>query len=156
MTRVSARTDRQRYRSRLPASLGWVFVLLAMFFCCSVTSSAAATVSTATAVPVAGALPAADAGPGAVPVRALTPARDAAAEPAVMIMTADRGLGTSCHGGSTHAAAIVFPVPSAPVASPSPGAVVPVAPLTGSAAIRGPAHDGVRSVDQLRLQVQRI
>ncbi|MBV7243103.1 MULTISPECIES: hypothetical protein [Streptomyces] len=143
MTRVSTRTDRQRYRSRAPLALGGVFFLLAMVFCCSVTTSSAA-------VPVA-------AGPaGAGAVRAFTPTPDAAFEPVVMATAADRGLGTSCHGGSTHTAAVVLPASSAPVAVPSPVAQVPASPLTGAAAIRGPAHDGVRSVDQLRLQIQRI
>ncbi|MFJ6615524.1 hypothetical protein ACIQPT_35195 [Streptomyces sp. NPDC091289] len=143
MTRVSTRIDRQRYRSRAPLALGWVFFLLAMLFCCTATTSAAA-------VPVA-------AGPaGTSAVRAFTPTPDAAFEPVVMATAADRGLGTSCHGGSTHTVAVVLPASSAPVAVPSPVAFVPAAPLTGAAAIRGPAHDGVRSVDQLRLQVQRI
>ncbi|MEU0100197.1 hypothetical protein [Streptomyces sp. NPDC006267] len=143
MTRVSTRTDRQRCRSRTPLTLGWVFFLLAMLFCCSVTASSAA-------APVA-------AGPdGATAVRAFSPTPDAAVEPVTMAAPADRGLGTSCHGGSTHTAAVVLPASSAPVAVPSPVAFAPAAPLTGTAAIRGPAHDGVRSVDQLRLQVQRI
>lgn len=143
MTRVSTRTDRQRCRSRAPLALGWVFFLLAMLFCCSVTTSSAA-------VPVA-------AGPAdATPVRAFTPTPDAAFEPVVMATPADRGIGTSCHGGSTHTVAVVLPASSAPVAVPSPVAFVPASPLTGAAAIRGPAHDGVRSVDQLRLQVQRV
>ncbi|MEW1576966.1 hypothetical protein AB0407_02620 [Streptomyces microflavus] len=142
MTRVSARTDRQRYRSRVPTSLGWVFALLSLLFCCSVTTSAAA------AVPVTVEAPA--------PVRTLTPVPGLTIEPVVMATPADRGLGTSCHGGSTHSAAIVLPVSSAPVALPSPVALAPVAPLTGAAAIRGPSHDGAHSVDQLRLQVQRI
>lgn len=141
MTRVSARTDRQRYRSRVPTSLGWVFALLSLLFCCSVTTSAAA-------VPVTVEAPA--------PVRTLTPVPGLTIEPVVMATPADRGLGTSCHGGSTHSAAIVLPVSSAPVALPSPVALAPAAPLTGAAAIRGPSHDGAHSVDQLRLQVQRI
>lgn len=143
MTRVSTRTDRQRYHSRTPLALGWVFFLLAMLFCCSVTTSAAG-------APVA-------AGPaGASAVRAFTPTPDAAVEPVVLASPADRGLGTSCHGGSTHKAAVVLPASSAPVTVPSPVTFAPATPLTGAAAIRGPAHDGVRSVDQLRLQVQRI
>ncbi|MGW6578417.1 hypothetical protein ACWF76_03290 [Streptomyces globisporus] len=143
MTRVSTRTDRQRCRSRAPFALGWVFFLLAMLFCCSAATSSAA-------VPVA-------AGPaGAAAVRAFTPTPDAAFEPVVLASAPDRGLGTSCHGGSTHAVAVVLPVPSAPVALPSSVALAPTAPLVGAASIRGPAHDGVRSVDQLRLQVQRI
>ncbi|MBT2379955.1 hypothetical protein J7E90_22130 [Streptomyces sp. ISL-111] len=142
MTRVSARTDRQRCRSRVPASLGWVFALLSLLFCCSVTTPAAA------AVPVEA--------PGPAPVRTLTPVPGLAVEPVVTAAPADRGLGTSCHGGSTHSAAIVLPVSSAPVALPSPVAFVPVAPLSGAAAIRGPSHDGAHSVDQLCLQVQRI
>ncbi|MFJ7057558.1 hypothetical protein ACK8N7_04995 [Streptomyces griseobrunneus] len=142
MTRVSARTDRQRCRSRVPTSLGWVFALLSLLFCCSVTTSAAA------AVPVTVAAQA--------PVRTLTPVPGLTIEPVVMATPADRGLGTSCHGGSTHSAAIVLPVSSAPVALPSPVALAPVAPLTGAAAIRGPSHDAAHSVDQLRLQVQRI
>ncbi|MFG3408388.1 hypothetical protein [Streptomyces sp. NPDC048142] len=143
MTRVSSRTDRQRYRSRAPLALGWVFFLLAMLFCCSVTTSSAT-------VPVA-------AGPAeATAVRAFTPTPDAAFEPVVMATPADRGLGTSCHGGSTHTVAVVLPASAAPTAVPSSVAFVPATPLTGAAAIRGPAHDGVRSVDQLLLQVQRI
>ncbi|MFD4336332.1 hypothetical protein ACFWPP_03820 [Streptomyces anulatus] len=143
MTRVSTRTDRQRYRSRTPLALGWVFFLLAMLFCCSVTTSSAAA-------------PAAAGPAGASAVRAFTPTPDAALETVVMTSPADRGLGTSCHGGSTHTAAVVLPASSAPVTVPSPVTFVPATPLTGAAAIRGPAHDGVRSVDQLRLQVQRI
>ncbi|MEV5261611.1 hypothetical protein OG473_05625 [Streptomyces anulatus] len=143
MTRVSTRTDRQRYRSRTPLALGWVFFLLAMLFCCSVTTSSAAA-------------PAAAGPAGATAVRAFTPTPDAALETVVMTSPADRGLGTSCHGGSTHTAAVVLPASSAPVTVPSPVTFVPATPLTGAAAIRGPAHDGVRSVDQLRLQVQRI
>ncbi|MCX4501837.1 hypothetical protein ACH4E9_27740 [Streptomyces anulatus] len=143
MTRVSTRTDRQRYRSRTPLALGWVFFLLAMLFCCSVTTSSAAA-------------PAAAGPTGATAVRAFTPTPDAALETVVMTSPADRGLGTSCHGGSTHTAAVVLPASSAPVTVPSPVTFVPATPLTGAAAIRGPAHDGVRSVDQLRLQVQRI
>lgn len=143
MTRVSKRTDRQRHRSRTPLALSWSFFLLAMLFCCSAATSSAA-------VQVA-------AGPAeAAAVRAFTPVPDAAFEPVVLASPADRGLGASCHGGSTHTVAVVPPVSSAPVAVPSPVAFVPAAPLTGAAAIRGPAHDGVRSVDQLRLQVQRI
>ncbi|MFB6650336.1 hypothetical protein ACFV2I_12325 [Streptomyces microflavus] len=142
MTRVSARTDRQRCRSRVPTSLGWVFALLSLLFCCSVTTSAAA------AVPVTVEAPA--------PVRTLTPVPGLTIEPVVMATPADRGLGTSCHGGSTHSAAIVLPVSCAPVALPSPVALAPVSPLTGAASIRGPSHDGAHSVDQLRLQVQRI
>ncbi|MEI7030246.1 hypothetical protein [Streptomyces pratensis] len=139
MTRVSARTDRQRRRTRTPVALGWALFLFAMLFCCSVTAAAPVT-----------------AGPvGAAPARAMTPTPDADFEP-VVAAPADRGLGTSCHGGSAHTAAVVLPASSAPAATPSPGAVAPTAPLTGAAAIRGPAHDGVRSVDQLRLQVQRI
>lgn len=143
MTRVSTRTDRQRYRSRTPLALGWVFFLLAMLFCCSVTTSSAAA-------------PAAAGPAGATAVRAFTPTPDAALETVVMTSPADRGLGTSCHGGSTHTAAVVLPSSSAPVTVPAPVTFVPAIPLTGAAAIRGPAHDGVRSVDQLRLQVQRI
>ncbi|MBM7058865.1 MULTISPECIES: hypothetical protein [Streptomyces] len=143
MTRVSTRTDRQRYRSRAPLALGWVFFLLAVLFCCSAATSSAA-------VPVAAGQADASA------VRAFTPTPDAAVEPVVLVSPADRGLGTSCHGGSTHTVAVVLPVSSAPVAVPSPVAFVAAAPLTGAAAIRGPAHDGVRSVDQLRLQVLRI
>ncbi|MEW2066682.1 hypothetical protein [Streptomyces sp. NPDC007346] len=143
MTRVSARTDRQGYRSRLPVSLGWTFALLSLLLCCSVAPSAAA-------VPVAMETP------GPAPVRMLTPVPEPAVEPVVMATPADRGLGTSCHGGSTHSAAVVLPVSPAPVALPSPVAFAPAAPLTGAAAVRGPSHDGAHSVDQLRLQVQRI
>ncbi|MET9203936.1 hypothetical protein [Streptomyces bacillaris] len=143
MTRVSARTDRQRCRSRVPASPVGVFALLALLFCCSVTTPAAA-------VPVAMEASAPSA------VRTLTPVTGLYIEPVAMAVPVDRGLGTSCHGGSTHSAAVVLPVASAPLALPSPVAVVPTAPLTGAAAIRGPSHDGVHSVDQLRLQVQRI
>ncbi|CAD5923521.1 MULTISPECIES: hypothetical protein [Streptomyces] len=144
MTRVSARTDRQQCCAGLPASLGWALALLSLLFCCSVTTPAAA------AVPVA------MEAPGPAPVRTLTPVPDLAVEPVVLAAPADRGLGTSCHGSSTHSAAIVLPVSTAPVALPSPVAFVPVAPLCGAAAIRGPSHDGAHSVDQLRLQVQRI
>lgn len=145
MTRVSARTDRQQSRSRTPVALVWMFFLVAIVFCCSATASAAAS---SAAAPLAA---------DTAPVRAMTPTPDHTAfDPVVAAAPADRGLGTSCHGGSTHTAAIMLPMPSAPLAVPSPVAVVPVAPLTGAAAIRGPGHDGVHSVDQLRLQVQRI
>lgn len=143
MTRVSTRTDRQRYGSRAPFALGWVLFLLAMLFCCSAAASSAA-------VPVA-------AGQAeAATVRTFTPTPDATFEPVMLASAPDRGPGSSCHGGSTHTVAVVPQVSSAPVAVPSPVAFVPAAPLTGAAVIRGPAHDGVRSVDQLRLQVQRI
>ncbi|MCC8481784.1 hypothetical protein C6W96_31560 [Streptomyces sp. CS149] len=143
MNRVSTRTDRHRYGSRAPFALGWVFFLLAMLFCCSAATSSAA-------------VPAATGQAEAAAVRAFTPTPQAAFEPVVLASAPDRGPGTSCHGGSTHTVAVVLPVSSAPVAVPSPVAFVPATPLTGAAAIRGPSHDGVRSVDQLRLQVQRI
>ncbi|MFI8195014.1 hypothetical protein ACIF6K_00535 [Streptomyces sp. NPDC085942] len=142
MTRVSRRSDQQWQRSRTPLALGWTFFLLAMLFCCSAAAPSAA-------VPVAAA-------PGPAAPRAFTPIPQAAFEPVVLATPGDSGLGTSCHGGSTHTVAVVLPVPSAPAGVPSPVARVPAAPLTGAAAIRGPAHDGVRSVDQLRLQVQRV
>ncbi|MGW4625792.1 hypothetical protein [Streptomyces rubiginosohelvolus] len=143
MTRVSTRTDRQWYGSRAPFALGWAFFLLAMLFCCSAGTSSAA-------VPVA-------AGQAeAAAVRTFTPTPDAAVQPVVLAAPSDHGPGTSCHGGSTHTVGVVLPVPSAPAAVPSPVALVPAAPLMGAAAIRGPAHDGAPSVDQLRLQVQRI
>ncbi|MFJ9624227.1 hypothetical protein [Streptomyces sp. NPDC101181] len=144
MTRVSTWSGRQWPRSRTPAAFGWVLFLLAMLVYCSVTTS--------TAVHAAP-------GPGPVdagPARTFTPVPDAAFEPVVLAAPADRGLGTSCHGGSAHTAAVVLPASSAPVAVPSPGAFVPASPLTGAAAIRGPAHDAAHSVDQLRLQVLRI
>lgn len=142
MTRVSRRSDQRWFRSRTPLALGWIFFLLAMLFCCSATSASAAG-------PVA-------AGSGTTAVRAFTPVPGTAFEPVVLASPGDRGLGTSCHGGSTHSVAVVLPVSSAPAALPSPAASAPAVPLTGAAAIRGPAHDGVRSVDQLRLQVQRV
>ncbi len=108
MTRVSARTDRQRCRSRVPASPVGVFALLALLFCCSVTTPAAA------AVPVAMEASAPSA------VRTLTPVTGLYIEPVAMAVPVDRGLGTSCHGGSTHSAAVVLPVASAPLALPSP------------------------------------
>ncbi|MYT89581.1 hypothetical protein GTY40_00715 [Streptomyces sp. SID8359] len=144
MTRTSARTDRQRCRSRVPVSPVRVFALLSLLFCCSVTTPAAATV------------PVAMEASGPSSVRTLTPVTGLQIEPVAMAVPVDRGLGTSCHGGSTHSAAVVLPVASAPLALPSPVAVAPTAPLTGAAAVRGPSHDGVHSVDQLRLQVQRI
>ncbi|MEE1742178.1 hypothetical protein PUR49_37515 [Streptomyces sp. BE147] len=142
MNRLSVRTDRRRGSMRTPASFGWVFVLLAMFFCCSLTTSAAA-------VPPAGAH-------GHAAAHAMTPTPEAAAARVVADAPGDRGMGTSCHGTSDHSKAMVLPGPSAPLALPSAVTVVPVAPLTGAAAIRGPANDGVRAVDHLRLQVQRI
>ncbi|MFE3664664.1 hypothetical protein ACFXOR_17080 [Streptomyces sp. NPDC059164] len=143
MTRVSTRTDRQRYRFRAPSALGWVFFLLAMLFCCSATaSSATAPVATGAAAEAV--------------VRAFTPTPDAAFEPVVLASPADHGRGTSCHGGSTHTAGVVLPAPTAPAAVPSSAALAPADPLRGASAIRGPAHDAVRSVDRLRLQIQRI
>ncbi|CAM5660722.1 hypothetical protein SBADM41S_03090 [Streptomyces badius] len=101
MTRVSTRTDRQRYGSRAPFALGWVLFLLAMLFCCSATASSAA-------VPVA-------AGRAeAATVRTFTPTPDATFEPVVLASAPDRGPGLVVP--STRTVAVVPQVSSAPVA----------------------------------------
>ncbi|WP_307123908.1 hypothetical protein [Streptomyces sp. B1I3] len=140
MTRTSGRTDRRRGGSALPASLGWVLVLVAVVFCCS---------------PAAASAHHTDASPASA-ARTFTPVLAAP----VSVVTADapgeRGIGSSCHGATNHSTPVVLPGPTAPVALPCPSAVAPPGPLTGGEAIRGPSDDGVGAVDHLRLQVQRI
>ncbi|MFD4694411.1 hypothetical protein [Streptomyces sp. NPDC058463] len=140
MTRRTERTDRRRGGVTPSVALGWVLVLVAVFFCCSPSVTAA---------------PRADV-PAASAVRAFTPV------PAVSlsVVTADapgeRGLGSSCHGVTDHSTAVVLPGPGAPAALPCTSALPTAGPLTGAAAIRGPSNDGAGAVDHLRLQVQRI
>ncbi|MGW8884869.1 hypothetical protein [Streptomyces sp. NPDC055749] len=143
MTRLSERTDRRRSGARVPAALGWVLVLLAMVFCCSLSTAVAASPPGDTAPPA--------------PARAMTPTPESAASLVVAHAPDHRGMGSSCHGTSDHSSAVVMPGPPAPVGLPTAPAVAPaVLPLSGAAAIRGPSNDGVGAVDRLRLQIQRI
>ncbi|MFD8742005.1 hypothetical protein [Streptomyces sp. NPDC059616] len=139
MNRLSERTHRRVRGIRASAVLGWLFVLLAMVSCCSITVPAAHGSGDHTAV-----------------ARTFTPTHQALARIVVADSPEDRGVGSSCHGTSEHSTPVVLPGQSAPVALPGGTVVVPVAPLTGAASIRGPSNDAVREVDHLRLQVQRI
>ncbi|AEN13617.1 MULTISPECIES: hypothetical protein [unclassified Streptomyces] len=142
MTRPSERADGQRggVTAPLPAVLGWILALIAVFFCCSPAAASASHHRSAAAPAVHTHVPA----------------------PAVALVVADapgeRGSGSSCHGAADHSAPVVLPGPTAPLALPCAraSAAVPTPPLTGSAAIRGPSDDGAGSVDHLRLQVQRV
>ncbi|GAA2923966.1 hypothetical protein GCM10010518_08510 [Kitasatospora cinereorecta] len=120
--------------------LGWLLALVAVSFCC---------------VPSATAAPGAEA-PAASAVRALTQVPSADVSVVRAEAPGERGPGSSCHGATSHSAPVVLPGPAAPVALPRTSVVTPVDPLTGATAIRGPSNDGVRSVDHLRLQVQRV
>lgn len=141
MNRRSERTDSLR-GARAAVVLGWVFVLLAMVSCCSLT-------------------PTHPAGPhhGAAALtapRAMTPVPAVAARIVVADAPGKKGMGSSCHGASEHSTAVVLPDRPAPAALPSAAAALPPGPRTGAAEIRGPADDAVGDVDRLRLQVQRI
>ncbi|MGW0792110.1 hypothetical protein ACWD04_28780 [Streptomyces sp. NPDC002911] len=140
MTRASGWTDRRRGGSSLPVAPAWALMLVAVFFCCS---------------PAATASPHPDP-PTASAARASTPAPVAAASVVVADAPDERGIGSSCHGTTDHSTAVVLPGHPSPLALPCPSATLRTAPLTGAAAIRGPSNDSVGSVDQLRLQVQRI
>ncbi|GGZ22479.1 hypothetical protein AB6N36_36505 [Streptomyces nitrosporeus] len=123
----------------LPAALGWVLVLAAVFLCCSQAAPASRGEAQAAAA-----------------VRVFTPAPTAAA---VVVADApgDRGPGSSCHGATDHSSSAVLPGPTAPVALPCvTSAGAPAGPLTGAAAIRGPSDESADSVDRHRLQIQRI
>lgn len=146
MTRLSTRTDRRRGGIAVPAlpvpaALGWVLALLAVFLCCS---------------PAAGASASDAHTPSASVTRAITPTPAAAAS----VVTADapdrHGSGSSCHGASDHSTAVVLPGPAAPMALPCARVASPAGPLTGAAAIRGPSNNSAGAVDHLRLQVQRV
>ncbi|MFI5770259.1 hypothetical protein ACIA74_17195 [Streptomyces sp. NPDC051658] len=140
MNGLSERTRRRTQGTCASAVLGWLFVLLAMVSCCSITAPAAH-------------------GSGSHPataVRTMTPTHQVLARIVVADAPEDRGMGSSCHGTSEHATPVVLPAQSAPAALPGTTTTAPVAPLTGAAAIRGPSNDAVREVDHLRLQVQRI
>ncbi|MFH9617991.1 hypothetical protein ACH4MM_30380 [Streptomyces pratensis] len=140
MTRASGRTDRRRGGIGLPVAPVWALLLVAVFLCCS---------------PAGTSSPRAEA-PSGTAVRAFTPTPEVAASVVVADAPDERGIGSSCHGTADHSTAVVLPGHPAPVALPCPSAALPAAPLTGAAAIRGPANDAVGAVDQLRLQVQRI
>ncbi|MET9661639.1 hypothetical protein [Streptomyces sp. NPDC006510] len=140
MNGLTERTRRRRQGTCASAVLGWLFVLLAMVSCCSITAPAAHDSS---------------AHPATI-VRGMTPTDQVFARIVVADSPEDRGAGSSCHGPSEHATPVVLPGQSAPVALPGATITAPVAPLTGAAAIRGPSNDAVREVDHLRLQVQRI
>ncbi|MDK0523328.1 hypothetical protein [Streptomyces sp. ML-6] len=135
----------QRPRGRrgigAPVALGWLFVLFAMVTCCA-TPAPSSHGSGAHSTSVA--------------ARALTPAHAAPAPSVVADTSADRGMGSSCHGTVEHATPVVLPGQSAPAALPGATVAAPAAPLTGAATIRGPSNDAVRAVDHLRLQVQRV
>ncbi|WNI21203.1 hypothetical protein [Streptomyces sp. ITFR-16] len=140
--RLSEGADRLR-GTRPPVVLGWLFVLLALFSCCSLTSAHPASAGHGRAASAA--------------VRA-APAAPAPAVQLVMIdAPGDHGLGSSCHGTAEHSAPVVLPAPPGPAALPSTSAAAPAyAPLTGGTGIRGPSNEAVGDVDRLRLQVQRI
>ncbi|WP_405749669.1 hypothetical protein [Streptomyces sp. NBC_00012] len=140
MNRLSERIHRRVRGTCTSAVLGWLFVLLAMVSCCSITAPAAH-----------GSAP----HPATV-ARTITPTHHALARIVVADAPEDRGTGSSCRGPSEHSTPVVLPGQSAPAALPGTPVAVPVAPLTGAAAIRGPSNDAVREVDHLRLQVQRI
>ncbi|WP_185297311.1 hypothetical protein [Streptomyces finlayi] len=142
MTRLSVRTDRRRSGTPVPAAVGWVLVLLATVFCCSLSTAAASSPSGDVRLTAA--------------ARAMTPAPETAAS-LVMAHAPDRGgVGSSCHGASDHSSAVVLPGPPALSGLPTVLAPAQAVPLTGGAAIRGPSNDGVGAVDRLRLQIQRI
>ncbi|MEW1688306.1 hypothetical protein ACIQOF_25115 [Streptomyces sp. NPDC091265] len=142
MNSRSGRTDRWR-GARAPMVLGWVFVLLAMVSCCSLTS-------TQPTPPHHG--PFSLAAP-----RTTAPAPPATAMRAVVAEAPGaRGIGSSCHHASQHATPVVLPAQAAPAALPSATTALAAGTLTGSAGIRGPTNDAVSDVDHLRLQVQRI
>lgn len=140
MNRRTERTDRRRGGVTPSVALGWVLALMAVFLCCSPSVTAA---------------PRADP-PAASAVRAFTPVHAATLSVVTADAPGERGLGSSCHGATSHSAAVVFPGPGAPAALPCTSALPPSGRLTGAAAIRGPSNDGVGAVDHLRLQVQRI
>ncbi|MGW2178269.1 hypothetical protein ACWCXX_09310 [Streptomyces sp. NPDC001732] len=135
----------QQHRGRrgigAPVVLGWLFMLFAMVTCCSVPSPSAH---------------GSEAHSTSVAVRAVTPVHAVLVPSVVADTSADRGVGSSCHGTVEHATPAVLPGQSTPAALPGATVTAPAAPLTGAAAIRGPSNDAVREVDHLRLQVQRI
>ncbi|MEU6018763.1 hypothetical protein ABZ826_33485 [Streptomyces sp. NPDC047515] len=142
MDTPSGGTRRRRQSAHASAVLGWLFVLLAMVSCCSMTAPGSAAHGSGTHAAAA--------------ARGMTPVHPAAVQAVVAHAPDDWGVGSSCHETSEHATSVVLPGQSAPVALPRTTATAPVAPLTGAAAIRGPSNDAVREVDHLRLQVQRI
>ncbi|MFF9688656.1 hypothetical protein [Streptomyces sp. NPDC014623] len=140
MTGVSGRTDRRRGGSGLPSAVVRALVLAAVFLCCSPAGTASLS-----------------AGPPSVTaLRAFTPAPATAVAVVVADAPDERGIGSSCHGTTDHTTAVVLSGHPAPVALPCSSAAHRAAPLTGAAAVRGPANDSVGAVDRLRLQVQRI
>ncbi|MEV6162840.1 hypothetical protein AB0L71_13100 [Streptomyces sp. NPDC052052] len=152
MNRLSEGTPR-RWPSAHAAVSGWLFVLLTLVACCSLTPSApsehrttadAVSVSQHSAAHTLAAVPA---------VAAEHPVTD---RTVVADAPDDRGAGSSCHGATEHAAPVVQPGQAAPVALPGTAVTSPVAPLSGGAAIRGPSNDAAQDVDHLRLQVQRV
>ncbi|MFI2779813.1 hypothetical protein [Streptomyces sp. ALB3] len=140
MTRASAPTDRRRWAFGLSFVPVWALMLVAVLLGCS---------PAGTPSPHAGT-------PSATAARTFTPAPAAAASVVVADAPDEHGAGSSCHGTAGHTTAVVLPGHAAPATPPCPSAAPPAAPLTGAAAIRGPANDAVGAVDRLRLQVQRI
>lgn len=144
MTRLSERPYARRGDVRVSAVLGWLFALVAVVSCCSLTETGAAAhhVMTATAAPT--------------PVTApgVTPPPTARI---VVVAEAPggRGAGSSCHGASEHATPVVLSPQAAPVALATSTVAAPEGRLTGAAGIRGPSNDAAGAVDRLRLQVQR-
>ncbi|MEV0786401.1 hypothetical protein AB0I52_26275 [Streptomyces sp. NPDC050423] len=141
MNRPSERTDRVR-DARASVLLGWVFVLLAMVSCCSLTATQSAEARHGAAFASA--------------PRAFTPVPAAAARIVAADAPGDRGDGSSCHITPEHSTPVVLPTPPAPAALPCAPAVLPAGSLTGAERIRGPSDDSAGDVDHLRLQVQRI
>ncbi|WP_405387034.1 hypothetical protein OG596_04155 [Streptomyces sp. NBC_01102] len=153
MTRRTERTARRGGFTPLVV-LGWLLALVAVFFCCA----PSATAGPRTEAPAASAVRALAPVPSAAvsAVRALAPVPSAAVSVVRAEAPDERGPGSSCHGATSHSTPVVLPGSTAPVALPCASVVIPADPLTGAAAIRGPSHDGVGSVDRLRLQVQRV
>ncbi|MFD4031958.1 hypothetical protein ACFWVP_15880 [Streptomyces sp. NPDC058637] len=142
MAAMTRRTERTARRGGFTpfVVLGWLLALVAVFFCCAPSATAA---------------PRTEA-PAASAVRAFTPVPSAAVSVVRAEAPDERGPGSSCHGATSHSTPVVLPGPTAPVALPRTSVVVPADPPTGAAVIRGPSHDGAGCVDRLRLQVQRV
>ncbi|MFI9628522.1 hypothetical protein [Streptomyces sp. NPDC052042] len=142
MNRPSRPMRRRGPSAPVSVALGWLFALCALVSCCS--------------APVAGAGGHHGAALTAVAAPAAVAMHPVAAESAAAFAPEGRGAGSTCQGTSEHTSPVVLPGQSTPVALPGAVPAIPVAPLTGAAAIRGPSNDAVREVDHLRLQVQRI
>ncbi|MFJ7946920.1 hypothetical protein ACIQ6K_25195 [Streptomyces sp. NPDC096354] len=148
MTSLSERPYARRGDVRVSAVLGWLFALVAVVSCCSLTETGAAAHHVMTTTMTATAAPTPVTAPGATPPPT-----------ARIVVVAEaprgRGAGSSCHGTSEHATPVVLSPHAAPVALPTSTVGAPEGRLTGAAGIRGPSNDAAGAVDRLRLQVQR-